>query len=100
MQFADELKPVLIDDLGLSDDEDDFAAVNASVDKFNKSSEKDNKFWKNAYKTLDNANDEYDKFVEDSLLKKNEETPQNIYYSYWFVCSYQVHNFYLGKRDI
>ena len=41
MQFADEL--MLIDDLGLSDDEDDFPAVNASFDMFNKSFEKDSK---------------------------------------------------------
>ena len=71
MQFADELKPVLIDDLGLSDDEDDFPAVNASFDKFNESFEKDNEFWKNAYETLDD--DEYDKFVEESLMKSKND---------------------------
>ena len=71
MEFADELKPVLVDDLELSDDEDDFPAVNASFDKFNQSFEKDNEFWKNAYENLDD--DEYDKFVEENLLRKKND---------------------------
>ena len=38
---------------------------------FNKSFEKDSKFQKNAYETLDD--DEYDKFVEESFLRKKND---------------------------